>query len=43
LLVWVFGHWFGNIEREQGINVMVARFAGSILILTAIVITLVGH
>ena len=43
LLVWVFGHWFGNIEREQGINVMVARFAGSILILTAIGITLLGH
>ena len=43
LLVWIFGHWFGNIEREQGISVMVARFAGSVLILSAIMITLLGH
>ena len=40
LLVWVLGHWFGNVEREQGGRVMTARFTGAALLLSAIVITL---
>ena len=40
LLVWVVGHWFGNLEREQGTAVMVSRFAGSMLLLGAIALTL---
>ena len=43
LLVWVVGHWFENIERERGTKVIVSRFAGSVLLLSAIMITLLGH
>ena len=43
LLVWLAGHWFGNIEREQGAQIMIPRLAGSMLLLIAIVLTLVQH
>jgi hypothetical protein len=38
LLVWVAGHWFGNVERGQGTRVMVRRLIASALILLAIVL-----
>jgi hypothetical protein len=40
LLVWFAGSWFGNVEREQGINVMLARLSGSAMLLIAIALTL---
>lgn len=40
LLVWLVGHWFGNIEREQGARIMMPRLAGSVLLLSAIILTL---
>ncbi len=36
VLVWVVGHWFGNTERSQGRAIMLRRFAGSLLLLSAI-------
>jgi drug/metabolite transporter (DMT)-like permease len=41
-LVWAVGQWFGNIEREQGLKVMMGRLAGSMLLLGAIVLALLG-
>jgi drug/metabolite transporter (DMT)-like permease len=38
VLVWTIGHWFGNAERAHGGAVMVRRFAGSMLLLGAIVL-----
>jgi uncharacterized membrane protein len=43
LLVWLAGHWFGNIERDQGAKVMRARLVGSILLLSAVILTLMYH
>lgn len=40
LLVWLVGHWFGNIERKQGARIMMPRLAGAVLLLGAIIITL---
>jgi len=40
LLVWLIGPWFGNIEREYGMQVMITRLTGSALLLGAIAITL---
>jgi len=40
LLVWLVGPWFGNIEREYGMRVMLTRLIGSMLLLSAIAITL---
>ncbi len=40
LLVWLAGPWFGNIEREYGMRVMLTRLIGSMLLLSAIAITL---
>lgn len=40
LLVWLAGPWFGNIEREHGMKVMLARLTGSVLLLGAIALTL---
>jgi len=40
LLVWLVGPWFGNIEREYGRKVMITRFTGSMLLLSAIALTL---
>ena len=38
VLVWTIGHWFGNAERMHGRAVMVRRFAGSLLLLGAILL-----
>jgi drug/metabolite transporter (DMT)-like permease len=38
VLVWTIGHWFGNAEGSHGRAVMVRRFAGSLLLLGAIVL-----
>jgi drug/metabolite transporter (DMT)-like permease len=43
LLVWVLGHWFGNMERGQGSKIMVFRLAGSALMISAIVLILRHH
>ncbi len=40
LLVWLVGPWFGNIEREHGVKIMITRLTGSVLLLSAIVLTL---
>jgi len=36
VLVWVFGHWFGNTEREGGTRQMLRRLAGAGLLVAAI-------
>jgi drug/metabolite transporter (DMT)-like permease len=36
VLVWVVGHWFGNQESARGSRVMLRRLAGSLLLLSAI-------
>ena len=38
LLVWCFGHWFGNTERNLGPGVLLRRLAGAILLLSAILL-----
>jgi drug/metabolite transporter (DMT)-like permease len=43
LLVWGLGHWYANVEKDQGRGVMIARLIGSILLLVAIILTLIGH
>jgi drug/metabolite transporter (DMT)-like permease len=37
-LVWAFGHWFGNREREAGLGIMLQRLGGAGLLVSAIVI-----
>jgi hypothetical protein len=37
-LIWAFGHWFGNTEREGGTRTMVRRLAGATLLVVAILI-----
>ncbi len=39
-LIWAFGHWFGNRERDQGTRTMLLRLAGASLLVTAIFIAL---
>lgn len=39
VLVWYVGHWFGNSEKDSGGGVMLRRLAGSGLILSGIVLT----
>ncbi|MEP6670143.1 MAG: DMT family transporter [Chthoniobacter sp.] len=41
VLVWTIGSWFGNAERGRGRAVMLRRFAGSLLLLGAIL--LIAH
>ena len=36
LLVWAFGHWFGNTERNRGAPIMLLRLGGASLLVTAI-------
>jgi drug/metabolite transporter (DMT)-like permease len=38
VLVWTIGSWFGNAERGRGSAVMLRRFAGSLLLLGAILL-----
>jgi hypothetical protein len=38
MLIWVFGHWFRNTEREAGTQTMLRRLAGASLLVTAIFI-----
>jgi len=38
VLVWWVGHWFGNTERARGPGVMLRRLAGSLLLLSAILL-----
>jgi drug/metabolite transporter (DMT)-like permease len=38
VLVWTIGPWFGNAERGRGRAVMLRRFAGSMLLLGAILL-----
>ena len=40
LLVWLVGPWFGNIERAHGVKIMITRLSGSMLLLSAIALTL---
>jgi len=35
-IVWLFGHWFGNREREKGTRTMLLRLSGASLLVTAI-------
>lgn len=37
-LIWAFGHWFGNTEREGGTRRMLRRLAGAVLLVVAILI-----
>jgi len=37
-LIWAFGHWFGNTEREGGTRTMLRRLAGATLLVVAILI-----
>ena len=37
-LVWMFGHWFRNTERDQGTRAMLLRLAGAGLLVTALFI-----
>lgn len=41
LLVWMIGHWFANTEQNLGNRVMRWRFAGALLMLSAIVLVVV--
>ena len=38
VLIWAFGHWFGNTERDRGTRTMLLRTAGASLLVTAIFI-----
>jgi len=38
VLIWAFGHWFGNTERDGGTRRMLLRTAGASLLVTAIFI-----
>jgi drug/metabolite transporter (DMT)-like permease len=38
VLIWAFGHWFGNTEREGGTRQMLRRLAGAALLVVAIFI-----
>jgi uncharacterized membrane protein len=38
VMIWTFGHWFGNTERNQGTRTMLLRMAGASLLVTAIFI-----
>lgn len=37
-MIWAFGHWFGNTERERGTRTMLLRLAGASLLVTGIFI-----
>ncbi len=37
-LIWAFGHWFGNTEREGGSRMMLRRLGGAALLVAAIFI-----
>ena len=39
-LIWAFGHWFGNTERDAGTTRMLQRLAGAALLVCAILIAL---
>ena len=36
VLVWVVGHWFGNVERSVGQAVMTRRLLGAAILLGAV-------
>jgi drug/metabolite transporter (DMT)-like permease len=40
--VWAVGHWFSNREQHLGATVLRWRFAGALLMLTAVVLVVVG-
>ena len=40
VLVWVVGHWFGNLEREQGLKTMSGRLLGALILFAAIALTI---
>ena len=40
-LVWLVGHWFANAEQDLGPRVMRWRFAGALLMMSAIVLVVV--
>jgi drug/metabolite transporter (DMT)-like permease len=40
VLVWVIGHWFGNVERSQGASVMVRRLFAALLLLAAVFLSI---
>lgn len=42
LLVWLAGSWFGNKESKAGVGVMTRRLVGSLLLLVAVGLVLVG-
>jgi drug/metabolite transporter (DMT)-like permease len=41
VMIWTIGPWLGNLEREQGVDVMRNRLMGSALLLLAIFLVLV--
>jgi drug/metabolite transporter (DMT)-like permease len=41
-IVWMFGHWFGNMESTHGTKVMLRRLLGSGLILVAVKLAVKG-
>ncbi len=38
LLIWAFGHWFKNTERDRGTPTMLLRLAGASLLVAAVLI-----
>lgn len=42
VLVWFWGHWFANREREAGPRVMAMRLVGAVLMFAAIVLASLG-
>lgn len=40
VLVWVIGHWFENVERQQGTRVMVRRLFAATLLLAAVLLSI---
>jgi drug/metabolite transporter (DMT)-like permease len=39
VLVWVIGHWFDNVEREQGSSIMLRRMFAAALLLVAVLLS----
>ncbi len=37
-MIWAFGHWFGNTERDSGTRAMLLRLGGAVLLVAAILI-----
>ncbi len=40
VMIWAFGHWFGNTERNRGTRTMLLRLGAAGLLVMAILIAL---